>query len=110
MKGLVGNEDVGQMSAWYVLASIGMHPICPGDTRMELSAPLFDEVTLRLTGGKVFTIRVKGQSPQNTYIQSATLNGKPYTKCYIDYQDVVQGGVLELTLSDQPNKDWGING
>ena len=108
VKGLVGNEDVGQMSAWYVLASIGMHPICPGDTRMELSAPLFDEVTLRLAGGKVFTIRVKGQSPQNTYIQSATLNGKPYTKCYIDYQDVVQGGVLELTLSDQPNKKWGV--
>lgn len=108
VKGLVGNEDVGQMSAWYVLASIGMHPICPGDTRMELSAPLFDEVTLRLAGGKVFTIRVNGQSPQNTYIQSATLNGKPYTKCYIDYQDVVQGGVLELTLSDQPNKNWGV--
>lgn len=108
VKGLVGNEDVGQMSAWYVLASIGMHPICPGDTRMELSAPLFDKVTLRLAGGKVFTIRVKGQSPQNTYIQSATLNGKPYTKCYIDYQDVVQGGVLELTLSDQPNKNWGV--
>lgn len=96
------------MSAWYVLASIGMHPICPGDTRMELSAPLFDEVTLRLAGSKVFTIRVNGQSPQNTYIQSATLNGKPYTKCYIDYQDVVQGGVLELTLSDQPNKNWGV--
>lgn len=108
VKGLVGNENVGQMSAWYVLASIGMHPICPGDTRMELSAPLFDKVTLRLAGGKVFTIRVKGQSPQNTYIQSATLNGKPYTKCYIDYQDVVQGGVLELTLSDQPNKNWGV--
>ncbi len=109
VKGLVGNEDVGQMSAWYVLASVGIHPICPGDTRLELSAPLFDKVDIRVADGKVFTIQTKGQSKANTYIQSARLNGKPYDKCFIDYQDIMKGGVLEIVLSDQPNKKWGKN-
>lgn len=105
--GLVGNEDVGQMSAWYVLGSIGMHPICPGDTRIELCTPLFDKITIRVAGNKVFTIRVKGQSAGNDYIESTTLNGKPYYRCYIDYYDIIKGGVLELTLSDKPNTAWG---
>lgn len=108
VKGLVGNEDVGQMSAWYVLASIGMHPICPGDTRMELTAPLFEHVVLNVSDGKSFVIKVKGQSSGNNYIQSVKLNGKSYHKCYIDYQDIIKGGMLEFVLSDKPNRKWGI--
>ena len=107
VKGLVGNEDVGQMSAWYILASIGMHPICPGDTRMELFTPSFDRVVVEVGEGKQFIITAKGQSEKNTYIQSATLNGQPYDKCYIDYQDIVKGGTLELVVSDKPNYNWG---
>lgn len=107
VKGLVGNEDVGQMSAWYVLASIGMHPVCPGDTRMELFTPSFDRVVMEVGNGKQFVITALGQSDTNTYIQSAKLNGQPYHKCYIDYHEVMKGGLLEFVVSDKPNEEWG---
>lgn len=108
VKGLVGNEDVGQMSAWYVLASIGMHPICPGDTRMELTTPVFEDVTLEVGPSRFFRIKVKKDSPASTYIQSAKLDGKEYDRCYIDYSEVMRGGTLELVLGDKPNKKWGV--
>lgn len=108
VKGLVGNEDVGQMSAWYVLASIGMHPVCPGDTRMELTTPVFEEITLEVGPSRFFRIKVKKDSPASTYIQSARLDGKEYDRCYIDYSEVMRGGTLELVLGDKPNKKWGV--
>ena len=108
VKGLVGNEDVGQMSAWYVLASAGIHPICPGDTRMELTSPIFDEVNIEVGPSKHFKIMVKKESPKSVYIQSAKLNGKTYNHCYLDYADIMKGGTLELTLGDEPNKKWGV--
>lgn len=108
VKGLVGNEDVGQMSAWYVLASIGMHPICPGDTRMELTTPVFEEITLEVGPSRFFRIKVKKDSPASIYIQSARLDGKKYGRCYIDYSEVMRGGTLELVLGDKPNKKWGV--
>jgi predicted alpha-1,2-mannosidase len=111
VEGLVGNEDVGQMSAWYVLAAAGLHPICPGDTRQEITSPVFNQITLKLdlhyAKGKSFTIKAKNNSPRNIYIQSALLNDKPYTKCYIDYNDIMKGGILQLTMGPQPNKNWG---
>ena len=108
VEGLVGNEDVGQMSAWYVLASIGIHPVCPGSTRMEITSPLFSSVAIKLKDNKTFSIISHNNSPTNNYIQSALLNGKPYDKCYIDYADIMNGGKLELTMGDQPNKTWGV--
>ncbi|MDP4189052.1 MAG: glycoside hydrolase family 92 protein, partial [Bacteroidota bacterium] len=111
VEGLVGNEDVGQMSAWYVLAAAGIHPVCPGDTRYEITSPVFSKVELKLdrkyVKGKNFVIVAKNNSPENIYIQSAKLNGKPYTKCYIDHSDVAAGGELELQMGDKPNKNWG---
>jgi predicted alpha-1,2-mannosidase len=107
--GLVGNEDVGQMSAWYVLAAGGMHPVCPGDTRMELTSPVFDRVVWQLPDGKTFTIVAKNNAPSHPYIQSATLNGKPYGQCHIDYQTVLRGGTLELALGPEPNERWGVD-
>ncbi len=109
--GLVGNEDVGQMSAWYVLAAAGFHPVCPGDNRYELFSPLFNKATIQLdpiyaSGGK-FTIVAKNNSPANYYIQSAKLNGKSYNKCWISHSDIVKGGLLELVMGDQPNMNWG---
>lgn len=98
VEGLVGNEDVGQMSAWYVLAASGIHPVCPGETRFELTSPVFDKISFNLDNGKVFTITAKNNSPQNVYILSAKLNGKPYDKYYIDYQDIMKGGKLEFIL------------
>jgi predicted alpha-1,2-mannosidase len=113
VEGLVGNEDVGQMSAWYVLAAAGLHPVCPGDTRQEITSPVFEKVTLKLdpkyAKGQSFTIVAKNNSATNVYIQSARLNDKAYSKCYLDYKDIAAGGTLELTMGAEPNKNWGIN-
>lgn len=113
VEGLVGNEDVGQMSAWYVLAASGLHPVTPGDTRQEITSPVFDKVTLKLdpkyAKGQSFSIIAKNNSASNIYIQSAKLNGKTYNKCYLDYSAIAAGGTLELTMGAQPNKSWGIN-
>ncbi|MDR1781074.1 MAG: GH92 family glycosyl hydrolase [Tannerella sp.] len=98
VEGLVGNEDCGQMSAWYILAASGIHPVCPGETRYEITSPVFNEVKFRLESGKTFTVSAKDNSPQNIYIRSARLNGKPYDKYYIDYKDIMNGGRLELEM------------
>jgi predicted alpha-1,2-mannosidase len=108
VEGLVGNEDVGQMSAWYILAAMGIHPVCPGSTRMEITSPLFSSVQIKVRNGKTFSIVANNNSPTNIYIQSALLNGKLYSKCYIEYEDIVKGGRLELTMGDIPNKNWGV--
>jgi predicted alpha-1,2-mannosidase len=112
VEGLVGNEDVGQMSAWYVLAASGIHPVCPGDTRQEITSPVFNKIVFRLdpkyAKGKTFTILAANNSAANIYIQSARLNGKPYDKCYLDYKDITNGGTLELTMGNKPNTSWGI--
>jgi len=111
VEGLVGNEDVGQMSAWYVLSASGLHPVCPGETRFEITSPVFDKITFKLdpqyATGKTFTIQARNNSSVNIYIQSAKLNGKPYNKCYLDYKDLISGGVLILQMGNQPNKNWG---
>jgi len=108
VEGLVGNEDVGQMSAWYVLAASGIHPICPGERRFEITSPLFDEVQIQVDNTKTFTIKAINNSAKNVYIQSARLNGKKYTKCYLDYVDIVSGGMLELKMGKKTNKHWGV--
>ena len=96
VEGLVGNEDVGQMSAWYVLSSIGMHPVCPGDPRYELTAPLFDRVTVHLPSGEDFIVDCKDGGPGKRKVESFTLNGKVLTDCSIQHSDIVRGGVLEV--------------
>jgi predicted alpha-1,2-mannosidase len=108
VNGLIGNEDVGQMSAWYVLAASGIHPVCPGETRFELSSPLFDRIDWNLPNGKIFTVEVSDNSSENIYIQSAKLNGQVYNRCYIDYADIMSGGKLELVMGNHPNVEWGI--
>ncbi|WP_317235218.1 GH92 family glycosyl hydrolase [Niabella ginsengisoli] len=109
VEGLVGNEDVGQMSAWYVLASIGIHPVCPGSTSFEITSPLFKRASIRLPNGKKFSVIAKNNSSSNIYIESALLNGKPYDNSYIDYFDIMKGGSLELKMSDKPNKSRKLN-
>lgn len=104
VEGLVGNEDVGQMSAWYVLASVGIHPVSPGSTRFEITSPLFKQSVIHLPAGKTFSIVAKDNSASNIYIQKAFLNGKPYNKCYIDYYDIMKGGKLELVMGSRPQQ------
>jgi len=104
---LVGNEDVGQMSAWYVLASGGIHPVTPGATRYEITSPMWEKTEFKVDGGKVFTVIARNNSPANVYIQSAKLNSMPYDKCWIDYATIMSGATLELELGAAPNPKWG---
>jgi len=112
VEGIVGNEDVGQMSAWYILAAAGIHPSCPGSTRYEITSPVFDQIQFNLDSnyysGESFTIKAHDNSPNNLYIQKALLNGKPYNKCYIDFKDMVAGATLELFMGASPNEHWGL--
>jgi predicted alpha-1,2-mannosidase len=112
VEGLCGNDDVGQMSAWYVLAAMGFHPLCPGNGRYEICGPLFDKVTLRLdpkyAKGQTFTIRAKRSHPGDIYIQSATLSGKPFNRSWIGHDEIVRGGTLSMNLGPKPNLVWGV--
>jgi predicted alpha-1,2-mannosidase len=108
-EGLSGNEDCGQMSAWYILSSIGFYPVNPAGSSFVFGSPLFDEVFISLPKGKIFTVKVKNQGDNNIYIQSATLNGKPYSKSFITYKEIMSGAKLEFVLGNMPNKDFGTN-
>ncbi|MBR4645878.1 MAG: GH92 family glycosyl hydrolase [Bacteroidales bacterium] len=102
--GLCGNEDCGQMSAWYVFSAMGFYPVCPGSNQYVIGYPLFDKVELKLENGKTLTINRKNDSP---YIQSVTIDGKPLTRSYITYEEIANGGVIEFTMGDDPNSIWG---
>lgn len=106
--GLSGNDDAGQMSAWYLFAAMGFYPVCPGTPYYVLASPSFPSLTLRLENGKTFTVKALNASEKNIYIQSATLNGKPYTCNYIAHQDILNGGVMTFVMGDVPNKEWGV--
>ncbi len=105
--GLSGNEDCGQMSAWYVLSALGFYQVNPVSGCYVFGSPLFEKATIRLPGGKTFTISAVGNSAENIYIQSAELNGKPYTKSYIAYRDIMRGGQLTFRMGPEPNKSFG---
>ena len=104
--GLIGNEDVGQMSAWYVLSAVGLYQVEPVGGRFIIGSPIVDEARLDVGNKKAFTIRAINNNTENIYVQSARLNGKPYTKSYIDYRDIMAGGILELQMGKEPS-DWG---
>ena len=112
VEGLCGNDDVGQMSAWYVLTAMGFHPTCPGDGKYEICGPLFDKVILKLdkryASGKTFTITAKRAAPTDIYIQSAKLNGISISRSWISHREVAKGGTLEFTMGAQPNRQWGL--
>lgn len=105
--GLSGNEDCGQMSAWYVLSALGFYPVCPGSTQYSLGTPLFPKASIHLENGKTFTIEASGASKTTPYIQSVTLNGNPYKKSYLDHADLSQGGTLKFEMAAQANEQWG---
>lgn len=113
VEGLVGNEDVGQMSAWYVLAATGLHQVCPGDLRYEISSPVFNEIKIQLdekyASGNIFEIKAINNSAENIFIQSARLNGKSLNRCYLNYNEISSGGTLELKMGPEPNTNWGID-
>ncbi len=105
--GYCGNEDCGQMSAWYILSAMGFYPVCPGDNTYEIGTPIFDKVTINLENGKAFVIEAKNVSDKNIYIQSAKLNDKEHSKSYILHDDIKNGGTLVFEMGDEANKNWG---
>jgi len=105
--GLSGNEDCGQMSAWYVFSALGFYPVCPGSDHYAIGSPLFKRATIHLENGKNFTIEANNNDGETFYINSAKLNGMSYTKSYLQYDDLKNGGVLQLDMSSKPNKNWG---
>ena len=105
--GYPGDEDQGGMSSWYVLSALGIYSVCPGTDEYVLGSPKFRKATITMEDGKKFVIEAKGNSKDNVYIQNATLNGKRHTRNYIHYSDIMNGGVLELQMGNQPEKTRG---
>lgn len=104
--GYAGNDDCGQMSAWYVFSAMGFYPVNPADGRYIIGSPLLDECTLKLAGNKEFRIRTIRKSPEDIYIQSVTLNGKKHKDFFITHQDIMNGGTMVFKMSKKPS-GWG---
>ncbi len=105
--GVIGNEDAGQMSAWYVLSSMGFYPVYPASTEYVFGSPLFDKATIHLPAGKNFSVTSINNSPENIYIQSVELNGEKYNKVTITHQDIMDGGELKFVMGNTPNYKYG---
>ena len=106
--GLPGNEDCGQLSAWYIFGAMGFYPVCPGLPIYQIGSPSFDKVSIDLGNGKKFSIVAENNSDDNVYIQSASLNGKPYGNCWISHDDIMNGGTIKFVMGPEPNTEWGI--
>ncbi|MBC7418047.1 MAG: glycoside hydrolase family 92 protein [Pedobacter sp.] len=106
--GLCGNEDVGQMSAWYVFSALGFYPVNPANGNYVFGSPLTNGATLTFENGKKFNLKVIGNSSQHKYIQKMVLNGKPYSKSYISHKAIVAGGNLTVYMGGEPSKTWGV--
>jgi predicted alpha-1,2-mannosidase len=105
--GLPGNEDCGQMSAWYIFSALGFYPVNPVSGEYVFGSPLVDQAILVLPSGSTFQMKVLDNSKENIYIQSIMLNGKPYTKSYITHHDILVGGILTIRMGPRPNKLFG---
>ncbi|RGZ39208.1 glycoside hydrolase family 92 protein [Bacteroides stercoris] len=104
--GLCGNEDCGQMSAWYVFSAMGFYPVNPVGGEYEIGTPLYPEVRMRLSNGKTFTALAHGVSGKNRYVRSVKLDGKPYDKSYITHEQIMNGSILEFEMGSEPGKAW----
>ena len=113
VNGICGNDDVGQMSAWYVISALGFYPVCPGGNVYVLGSPLFGKAVIRLDSrwhkGTTFVIVAHGNSSANCYIQSAQLNGKPLQRAWITHAEITSGGMLEFIMGPEPNFKWGTS-
>lgn len=105
--GYCGDEDNGQTSAWYVFSAMGFYPVCPGSGEYVFGAPLFNKITLKLENGNQFVIDATSNSKENLYVSGISLNGKPWDKNYITHEDLLKGGTLGFTMTNQPDKTRG---
>lgn len=106
--GYCGDEDNGQTSAWYVFSSLGFYPVCPGTPQYIIGAPLFKKATLQFENGKTLVINAPQNNTENFYIQSMKLNGETYTKNYLDFNELMKGGVWDVEMGNEPNKTRGM--
>ena len=107
MHGLGGNDDCGQMSAWYIFSALGFYPVCPGTDQYVLGAPYIPYAKVHLPNGKVLEVKAPGVSDTNRYVRRVLLNGKPYTKLYLTHADLMAGGTLEFVMAARPDKKRG---
>jgi predicted alpha-1,2-mannosidase len=108
-KSLTGNDDCGQMSAWYLFTVMGFYPVCPGSDYYVIGSPALTKAAMHLTNGKVFTMTAENLSEQNIYVQSVRLNGKEWNSPFLPYGELKSGGRLEFQMGPQPNRQWGAN-
>ncbi|HEY5391560.1 MAG TPA: GH92 family glycosyl hydrolase [Hanamia sp.] len=107
--GYSGNEDCGQMSSWYIFSSMGFYPVNPASGIYEIGSPVLKQASIHLSNGKTFTVNTKNAGKENVYIQSVTLDGKPYNKTFIKQSDIESGSTLDFTMGATPNKNWGVS-
>jgi predicted alpha-1,2-mannosidase len=106
--GLSGNEDVGQMSAWYVLSALGFYQVNPANGVFIIGSPVIDEATLKVKDGNTFHVTVNNNSKVNKYIQSISFNGKSYMKSFIPYSEIINGGEMIIEMGSVPSATWGV--
>jgi predicted alpha-1,2-mannosidase len=106
-EGLPGNEDCGQMSAWYLLSALGFYPVDPASGNYVIGSPMFSRATVNVGSGRNLVVEARNTSPENPYIRSASLNGKPLARSWINQKEIAGGGHLSFEMSRQPNKTWG---
>jgi hypothetical protein len=104
--GLCGNEDCGQMSAWFVMSALGIYPVTPGSGIYVIGSPLFEKAIIHLEGGRDFIIQTQNNSPANKYIQLVVMDGRDYTRSYINHKDLKDGGEIVFIMGPQPRPDW----
>lgn len=107
IRGLGGNDDCGQMSAWYIFGVLGFYPVCPGSDQYVIGAPFLKEVSIQLPNGKSLTVKAPKVSDKNRYVKKVLLNGKEYSKLYLTHADLLAGGVIEFDMASKPNKARG---
>ncbi|PWK92042.1 GH92 family glycosyl hydrolase [Fulvimonas soli] len=105
--GLAGNDDLGQMSAWYVFTALGFYPVAPGSDQYAIGRPFLPRAVLHLAGGRTFTVTAAPLDDAHPYVGSVTLDGKPLDRVYLRHGEIVQGGELHFTMQAQPNREWG---
>ena len=106
---LSGNDDCGQMSAWYIFTAMGFYPVCPASDYYVIGSPALRQAVIHLSNGKKFTMAAHNLSDQNIYVQSVKLNGKDLPAPFLPYSELKHGGTLEFTMGAQPSTRWGVN-
>ena len=103
-----GNDDCGQMSAWYIFTSLGFYPVCPGSDQYVIGVPYFPWARIKLPNGNILSIKAEGVSDKNRFVKRVLINGKPYNKLFITHNKLLKGGEIKFIMTSKPNKNRGL--